>query len=82
MTESTRRVWPEMVAGIPVWPAIHEAVPQTYGEAVALWGDKVVSCEPHEWDNRTTEENALWLLCRLHVRKLLEKATAWKEVPS
>mgnify|MGYP000526435949 CR=1 FL=1 len=42
-----------------------ELVPQTYGEAVALWGDTVVCCRSHEWDNRTTWENTRWLLNRL-----------------
>jgi hypothetical protein len=41
------------------------AVPQTYGEAVARWGGAVVDCPGHEWDNRTTAENAAWLLDRL-----------------
>ncbi len=42
-------------------------IPQTYGEAVALWGPEVIHCEPHEWDNRTTWENAVWILRRLVV---------------
>ncbi len=61
-----------IIAGHQVWPSIQAAVPQTYGEAVALWGIDVIRCEPHEWDNRMTEENALWLLCSLHVRRSLE----------
>lgn len=72
------RQFPRMVAGFEVWPEIQKAVPQTYGEAVALWGTDVVSCQNFEWDNRTTEENACWLLCRLHVRRSLERL---KELP-
>ena len=64
--------FPTFVAGFDSRQSITDAVPQTYGEAVRKWGDKVVSCEPHEWDNRTTEENAVWLLCRLYVRELLK----------
>ncbi len=36
------------------------AVPQTFGEALTTW--PWLTCAPHEWDNRTTEENAAWLL--------------------
>lgn len=80
MSVETRvRKFPEMVAGAEVWPLIMDAVPQTYGEAVALWGLDVVSCESHEWDNRTTEENVCWLLCRLHIRRLLEKVTGFED---
>lgn len=71
--ETTGKVWPEIVAGNDPWPSILDAVPQTYGEAVALWGADVVACEPHEWDNRTVTENAVWLLCRLHVGVLLKR---------
>ena len=63
--------FPTFVAGFDSRQSISDAVPQTFGEAVKKWGEKVVACEPHEWDNRTTEENAVWLLCRLHVRELL-----------
>jgi hypothetical protein len=70
-----KQVFPAMVDGHNPWPSISSATPQTYGEAVALWGADVIVCEPHEWDNRTTEENAVWLLCRLHVRQLLAKMT-------
>ena len=34
-------------------------VPQTYGEAIARYPN--LPCEPHEWDNRTTIENWVWL---------------------
>ena len=74
------RLFPEMVAGFDPWPSIASAVPQTYGEALALWGPDVLGkCEPHEWDNRTTNDNMVWLLCRLHVRRCLERI---KELPS
>lgn len=43
-----------------------DLVPQTYAEAVRLWGNVIISGEPHEWDNRTTSENTQWLLRRLH----------------
>ncbi len=35
-------------------------VPQTYREAVLLYPWLV--CESHEWDNRTTDENIVWLV--------------------
>ena len=35
-------------------------VPQTFGEAFAMY--PWIECEPHEWDNRTTVENAAWLI--------------------
>ncbi len=40
---------------------IGHLVPQTYGEAIVIY--PWLKCEPHEWDNRTTAENAAWL-CR------------------
>jgi len=40
-----------------------EVVPQTYGEAIELY--PWIECEPHEWDNRTTIENAAWLIRHL-----------------
>lgn len=46
------------------------AVPQTFGEAVALWGEATINCEGHEWDNRTTAENAAWLILRLEEQRL------------
>jgi hypothetical protein len=42
-------------------------VPQTCGEAVAIWGETVVNCPGYEWDNRTTWENAAWLLKRITI---------------
>jgi len=38
-------------------------VPQTYGEAVVMY--PWLKCESHEWDNRTTAENAVWLIRHL-----------------
>jgi len=46
-------------AALPLW------VPQTYGEALAVWGAKIIACPGHEWDNRTTAENTVWLLEQL-----------------
>jgi len=37
-----------------------EIVPQTYGEAIVIY--PWINCEPHEWDNRTTIENTIYLL--------------------
>lgn len=42
-----------------------DMVPQTYGEAVAIWGTAVIDCPGHEWDNRTTAENRDWLVQRV-----------------
>jgi len=44
-----------------------EIVPQTYGEAIEHY--PWLECEPHEWDNRSTIENAIYL-----IRELLKKA--------
>jgi len=41
-------------------PELIKTVPQNYGEAIKLY--PWIKCEPHEWDNRTTIENAIWLL--------------------
>lgn len=40
-------------------------VPQQFGEAIQMWGEGTINCTPAEWDNRTTAENAVWLLLRL-----------------
>jgi hypothetical protein len=61
------RPWPEKINGYEVWASICDAVPVEHYDAVALWGEDVVSCDPQEWHGRTIEENALWLLCRLYV---------------
>lgn len=47
--------------------ALSDVVPQTCGEAVALWGADAINCPSHEWDNRTTWENTVWLVRRLVV---------------
>ena len=40
-----------------------ESVPQTYGEAIKLYPWlKYIKFESHEYDNRTTIENAIFLL--------------------
>lgn len=38
-------------------------VPQTYGEAIVMYPS--LQCESHEWDNRTTVENAVYLIRHL-----------------
>lgn len=43
-------------------------VPQQYGEAILLYPE--IKCEPHEWDNRTTIENAVWLIRHLTSRSI------------
>ncbi len=75
-------LFPRMVAGFDSQESVQSAVPQTFGEAVKLWGEEVVRCEPHEWDNRTTEENAVWLLCRLHVHQCLKHIKKWRRADS
>ena len=42
-----------------------EIIPQTYGEAHNQypWIEKI--CHPHEWDNRTTVENLMWMMDKL-----------------
>jgi hypothetical protein len=45
-----------------------EVVPQTYGEAIQRY-PFLEKIEGHEWDNRTTTENAAWL-----IRELLQLA--------
>ena len=37
-----------------------KVVPQTYGEAIKLY--PWLECEPHEWDNNTTIQNAAYLI--------------------
>ena len=41
-------------------------VPQTYEEAIQKY--PWLPGEPHEWDNRTTIENAIWLIRYLTFR--------------
>ncbi len=45
-----------------VMEQLNEFVPQTYGEAIQLY--PWIDCKPHEWDNRTTLENTLYLFKR------------------
>lgn len=42
-------------------------VPQTFGEAMSLY--PWIKCESHEWDNRTTLENTIWLLEKQQIRQ-------------
>ena len=37
-------------------------VPCTYGDAIKAGWIEYGNCEPHEWDNRTSAENARWML--------------------
>ncbi len=69
---------PTTVDGIDYWPSIRAAVPESYAEAVTLWGPEVIACEQVEWNSRTTIGNIVWLLCRLHVRQLLAKVRKWQ----
>jgi hypothetical protein len=39
---------------------LRRIVPGTYGEAITLY--PWLECESHEWDNRTTLENAVYLI--------------------
>jgi len=44
-----------------------ELVPQHYGEAVQLYPwIKNTNCNDYEWCNRTTIENAVWLIKHLN----------------
>lgn len=49
-------------------------VPQTYGEAIKLY--HWLPCENHEWDNRTTIENATYLINNM--KQLLNLMTIYK----
>ena len=42
-------------------------VPQTYGEAIQMY--PWIKCEGHEWDNRTTPQNAVWLIQKYQKRE-------------
>ena len=44
-------------------------IPQTYGEAVAQPWIPLGDLPNHEWDNRTTEENAAWIITSLRAAK-------------
>jgi hypothetical protein len=54
-------------------------VPQTYGEAVPRFGRKLIDCQPHEWDNNTTEENAEYLAQRYEVAGKVDRPFAGGE---
>lgn len=41
--------------------AFLEAIPETWGEICKKLG-AMPPCQPHEWDNRTSLENAVWAL--------------------
>lgn len=44
---------------------LRQFVPCTYGDAIVAKWIKHGDCESHEWDNRTSAENARWMLERL-----------------
>jgi len=48
-----------------------EIVPQTYGEAIKYY--PWLECKSHEWDNRTTIENAVYLIEELLKRVNLKR---------
>lgn len=48
---------------------LSDVVPETYGDAVIAHWIPLDGVENYEWDNRTTEENAVWLLERLRRRQ-------------
>jgi len=51
-------------------------VPQTYAEALAVY--PWLDCPPHEWDNRSTPENAMWLIFAMATRlSSVEIALVW-----
>lgn len=73
------REYPDVVYGQEVWSSIEQAVPRKFDDAINIWGSEVFGdLKAEEWESKTTEENALWLLCRLHLQKLLEKCKTWR----
>ena len=52
------RAWQEELERLQA--IVAKLVPQTYGEAIMLY--PWLWCQSHEWDNRTTAENAAWLV--------------------
>lgn len=60
--EMLRREFEPQERGMDGMNELRQRVPQTLGEALDLypWIERHVA--PHEWDNRTTLENATWLL--------------------
>jgi hypothetical protein len=56
------------------------AVPGTFGEVSGKCPGIEILCQPHEWDNRTTAENAVWaLVTAVSMARELEQAKADKE---
>ena len=55
-------------------------VPQTFEEATQHYGYETIDCQPCEWDNRTTPENAVWLITRLqyHAKELEAEVAQWE----
>lgn len=52
----------ERIQDISIGDAISEGIPQTYGEALNVFGEgKLVGRENHIWDNFTSIENFRWL---------------------
>ncbi len=43
-----------------------DIVPQNFGEALQLY--PWLECPGHEWDNRTTIQNSVWLIEQLNAR--------------
>ena len=43
-----------------------DRIPETYGEAIQRW--PFIECLSHEWDNRTSCENAEWIIEQLELR--------------
>lgn len=41
---------------------LQEFIPQTFGDAVQAKWLKLGEIDGHEWDNRTSEENAMWMI--------------------
>jgi len=69
--KAAQRALHEVEARRDKW-SLHElltGVPQTYGEALKQYGPDVINCPGHEWDNRRTVENTLWLIDRLYEMK-------------
>lgn len=61
--DGTRKEWSKFRA------VLFSIIPQTYGEAVvAGWIPDIDQIPGHEWDNRTTEENAAWVIERLRAK--------------
>ena len=59
---------------------VRTMVPGTYGEALQQGWIKVGDCEPHEWDNRTSAENLVWIVGLLkRQREKWEKFKTWAD---